>query len=142
MQTTAAIDAGYEAGIKLYDEGAPLMDVVTHFERLQLQAPTDVRIAVSLSWLHILLGNKAKALNYCRQARSTAQGRFNQVLAYLEFHEKGVRERFEEAVDEAGHEGIHDAIANLEDAIKRKGGTFPAAAKMLGWLRDVHPEHD
>ena len=142
MQTTAAIDAEYEAGIKLYDEGAPLSDVLVHFERLKDAAPTDVRVAVSLSWLYILAGDRAQALTYCRQVRGTAQGRFNQVLAYLEFGEKGVREKFEEAVSSGGHEGIHDAIANLQDAIKRKGGSFPAAQKMLRWLAEVHPEHD
>lgn len=142
MQTPAMVDAEYEAGIKLYDEGAPLGDVLAHFERLKDAAPGDVRMAVSLSWLYILTGNKAKALAYCRLARGTAQGRFNFVLAYLEFGEKGVREKFEEAVAGGGHEGVHDAVANLQDAIKRKGGSFPAAEKMLRWLADVHPEHD
>ena len=142
MLTEATIDAEYEEGIRLYDQKAPLEQVLAHFEQLRLKAPQDARIAVSLSWLYILLGNKSKALAFSRQARGTAQGRFNQVLAYLAFGEKGVRERFLEAVELGGHEGIHDAVANLHDAIDRKGGTFPAAVKMLRWLDEIHPQHD
>ncbi|MBU6429535.1 MAG: hypothetical protein KGR26_11020 [Cyanobacteria bacterium REEB65] len=142
MQIAAAIDAKYEAGIQLYDKGAPLEEVLTHFEELRSEAPNDVRVAVSLSWLYILLGDKTKALACCREAKGTAQGKFNQVLAYLAFGEKGVRERFQEAVDFGGHEGIHDAMANLREAISRKGGSFPAAEKMLQWLESVHPHHD
>lgn len=137
-QVSTAIDADYEAGLKLYDEGKPLEEVLAFFEDLRKKAPTDVRISVSLGWLHILLGNKQKAIFYTKEARGTVQGRFNLALAYLVFGEKGVRERFQEAVAMADHEGLHDAMANLEDAIARKGGSFKPAEKMLAWLKELH----
>jgi tetratricopeptide (TPR) repeat protein len=133
-----SIDEAYEAGLKFYDEGKPLEEVLAHFEELRRQAPTDVRVAVSLGWLHILLGNKQKALLYTREAKHTTQGRFNIVLAYLAFGEKGVREKFEEALGHSDHDGLHDAIHNLDDAISRKGGSFPPAEKMLKWIQEVH----
>lgn len=141
-QVSTAIDAEYEAGLKLYDEGNSLDEVLLFFEDLRKKAPTDVRISVSLGWLHILLGNKQKAMLYTREARGTVQGRFNLVLAYLAFGEKGVRDRFEDAVANSDHDGLHDAMANLEDAIGRKGGTFKPAEKMLAWLKDLHDHHD
>ena len=141
-QATTSIDTEYEAGLKLYDDGTPLEDVLAHFEDLRKKAPTDVRIAVSLGWLHILLGNKQKALAYTREAKHTAQGRFNIVLAYLAFGEKGVRERFEEALGSSDHDGLHDAMHNLKDAIARKGGSFKPAEKMLAWIKEVHQHHE
>lgn len=137
-QVSTAIDADYEAGLKLYDEGKPLEEVLAFFEDLRAKAPTDVRISVSLGWLNILLGNKQKAILFTKEAKGTVQGRFNLVLAYLAFGEKGVRERFEEAVAMSDHDGLHDAMANLEDAIARKGGTYKPAEKMLAWLNDLH----
>ncbi len=140
-QLTTDIDTDYEAGLELYDEGKPLAEVLAHFEELRRKAPTDVRVAVSLGWLHILLGNKQKALLYCREAKGTVQGRFNLVLAYLAFGEKGVRERFEEALGSSDHDGLHDAMHNLDDAIARKGGSFKPAEKMLAWLQELHQHH-
>lgn len=140
-QVSTAIDADYEAGLKLYDEGKPLEEVLALFEDLRKKAPTDVRISVSLGWLHILLGNKQKALLFTKEAKGTVQGRFNLVLAYLAFGEKGVREKFEEALSMSDHEGLHDAMANLEDAIARKGGSYKPAEKMLAWLKELHHHH-
>jgi len=137
-QVMTEIDSEYEAGLKLYDENKPLEEVLAFFEDLRHKAPTDVRVAVSLGWLHILLGNKQKALAYCREAKGTAQGRFNLALAYLTFGEKGVREKFEEALHASDHEGLHDAMANFQDAIVRKGGSFKPAEKMLGWIEELH----
>ena len=140
-QISPSIDAEYESGLKRYDEGGPLEDVLDYFTELHGRAPSDVRIAVSLSWLHILVGNKDKAIFFSREARTTAQGRFNLALAYLAFGEKGVREKFVDAVEQAGHDGLHDAIGNLEDAVKRKGGKFAPAEKMLKWIEEIHPSH-
>ncbi len=141
-QVSTGIDAEYETGLKLYDEGRPLAEVLAFFEDLRKKAPTDVRISVSLGWLHILLGNKQKAILYTREAKGTVQGRFNLVLAFLAFGEKGVRERFEEALAMSDHDGLHDAMANLEDAIERMGGRYKPAEKMLAWLKDLHTEHE
>lgn len=140
-QISPSIDAEYEAGLKRYDEGGSLQDVLDYFTELHGRVPSDVRIAVSLSWLHILVGNKDKAIHFSREARSTAQGRFNLALSFLVFGEKGVREKFEEAMAQAGHDGLHDAVGNLEDAVKRKGGKFAPAEKMLKWIEEVHPHH-
>ena len=42
----------------------------------------------------------------------------------------------EKLMKEGGEEGRKDAIENLNDAIKRKGGVYPAAEKMLKWLQN------
>lgn len=126
----------YDEGLKLYTDGAPLEEVLAYFNELRLEA-NDIRVFVSLSWLHILLGHKEQAFTYLKEAKKTIQGQYNYVLALLTFGGTGVRERFETAVDNGGTEGISDAIENLEDAIQRKGGSYPAAEKMLRWLKDL-----
>ncbi|MNY01361.1 hypothetical protein D3C86_1338890 [compost metagenome] len=136
--TTQTTEGRYEEGLKRYEEGAPLEEVLAHFQALYKDTPNDVRVIVSLSWLHILLGNKAEALAFSKAAKGTAQGRYNHALALLTFKEKGVREKLDEAIRMGGHEGMHDAMANLEDAIQRKGGDFPAAQKLLAWIKEMH----
>jgi hypothetical protein len=64
------------------------------------------------------------------------QGKYNHALALLTFKEKGVREKLDEAYRMGGEEGRKDALENLQDAIKRKGGVYPAAEKMHKWLQD------
>ncbi|MBI6546031.1 MAG: hypothetical protein HY692_04510 [Cyanobacteria bacterium NC_groundwater_1444_Ag_S-0.65um_54_12] len=140
-QAPVLIDAEYDAGLKLYENGAPLEVVLQHFDALRQLAPGDVRLSISLSWLHILLGNRERAIAHAREAKHTPQGRFNLALAYLVFGEKGVRDHFAAAIANGGQEGIADAMANLEDAIARKGGSFPPAEKMLQWLYDFQPEN-
>lgn len=136
MDATKSFEEQYSEGIKLYTDGAPLEEVLAYFNELAKYS-RDIRIAVSLSWLHILLGNKDKAMAYVKEAKRTTQGKYNLVLALLTFGGSGVRERFEQAVDEGGMEGINDAIENLEDAIARKGGSFKPAEKMLCWLKEI-----
>lgn len=136
--TTETISDRYEAGLKRYEEGAPLDELVTYFQALYQEDPSDMRIIVSLSWLHLLLGHKEQALAFSKKAKGTAQGRYNLALAQLTFKEKGVRVTLEEAVRLGGHEGLHDAMDNLEDALRRKGGSYPAAEKMLAWIKEMH----
>lgn len=139
--TTSTTEGRYELGLQRYEEGAPLEEVLAHFQELYKETPNDVRVAVSLSWLHILLGNRDQALFFCKKTKGTAQGLFNHALALLAFKEKGVRDKFEEALHFGGHDAMHDAMDNLEDAIKRKGGSYPPAEKMIQWLNEVHVAH-
>ncbi len=131
----------YEEGLKLYESGAALEDVLKFFQDLRKDVPNDVRVAVSLSWLNILLGNKEPAIRYAKEAKNTAQGRYNHALALLAFGEKGVREKLIEAVELGGHDGMHDAVENLQDAIQKKGGSFPAAEKMIRWIQEMDHHH-
>lgn len=139
--TTSTTEGRYELGLQRYEDGAPLEEVLALFQELYQETPNDVRVAVSLSWLHILMGNRDQAILFSRKAKGTAQGLFNHALALLTFKEKGVREKFEEAVHFGGHEAMHDAMENLQDAIKRKDGVYPAAEKMMQWLNEVHVAH-
>lgn len=139
--TTPTTEDRYQEGLKRYEDGAPLEEVLAWFQDLYRESPNDVRVIVSLSWLHTLLGHKEPALRFSKLAKGTPQGRYNHALALLTFKEKGVREKLEEAVNMGGHEGLHDAMENLEEAIQRKGGSYPAAEKLLGWLKDMHPAH-
>jgi hypothetical protein len=136
--TAETLSSRYEAGLKRYEEGAPLDEVLAEFETMHLEAPNDARILVSLSWLHLMLEHKDQAIAFSKKAKGTAQGRYNLALAQLTFKEKGVRQTLEEAVRLGGHDGLHDAMDNLEDAIKRKGGSYPAAERMLEWLKEMH----
>lgn len=139
--TTETTEGRYEAGLQLYEDGKPLDEVLKHFQGLYRDTPQDTRVAVSLSWLHLLLGHKDEAIAFAKRAKGTAQGRYNHALALLTFKEKGVREKLEEAVEMGGHDGLHDAIANLEDAIQRKGGSYPAAEKMIAWIKEMDHHH-
>lgn len=138
---TATINDRYEEGLKRYESGAPLEEVLAYFQELRKDATNDVRIAVSLSWLNILLGHKEPALRYAKEAKGTAQGRYNHALALLAFGEKGVREKLMEAVELGGHEGMHDALDNLQDAIQKKGGSYPPAEKMIRWIQEMDHHH-
>lgn len=137
MQTKHAVDTRYEEGLSMYEQGAPLDHVLAHFQALAKDAPGDARIAVSLSWLHTLQGNKTEALHWSKLAKNTAQGRFNHALALLTFGEKGVRQKLEEAIRMGGPDGVKDAIENLEEAVARKGGSYPAAEKLIAWLKEA-----
>ncbi|HEY9765071.1 MAG TPA: hypothetical protein V6C82_01845 [Chroococcales cyanobacterium] len=131
-----SFEAMYDEGLKLYTDGAPLEEVLAFFNDLSKKS-NDMRVMISLSWLHILLGNKDQAFLYLKEAKKTVQGKFNYVLALLAFGGTGVRERFEQAVEAGGAEGVNDAIENLEDAIARKEGSFKPAEKMLSWLKEI-----
>lgn len=135
--TREQLDEKYARGIKRYEEGAPLAELLPYFEELRKIAPGDVRLSISLGWLHMLLGHQQEAFAFNREARNLPQGRFNLALACLTFGEKGFRQHFEAAMN-MGHEAIHDAIDNLEDAIQRKGGSYPAAEKMLRYIHEAH----
>jgi len=137
----ATTEDRYEEGLRLYESGAELQETLKFFQDLRKDAPNDVRIAVSLSWLNILLGNKEPAIRYAKEAKSTAQGRYNHALALLTFGEKGVREKLFEAVEQGGHDGMHDALANLQDAIEKKGGSFPPAEKLVRWIQELDTHH-
>lgn len=137
MTTDAATsyDERYEEGLKRYEEGATPEEMIPHFQALRKEK-FDIRVAVALSWLYTLAGKKDLALHYAKEAKAVPQGKYNHALALLTFKEKGVREKLEEAYQMGGEEGRKDAIENLEDAIKRKGGVYPAATKMLTWLKE------
>lgn len=126
-------DQQYEALLARYESGESMEGLIPEFMALRRDRP-DIRVAVALSWLCTLCGKRDDALRFAREAKGVAQGRYNHALALLTFNEKGVREKMEEAYRLGGEQGRQDAIDNLKDAIKRKGGLFPAATKMVDWL--------
>ena len=134
-ESATTYDDRYTKGLERYEAGDPLDQVIAHFMEMRKEK-FDVRVAVALSWLFTLHGEKDRAMLYCKEAKSVPQGKYNHALALLTFKEKGVREKLEEAYQMGGEEGRKDAIENLNDAIKRKGGVYPAADKMLKWLQD------
>ncbi|MEB3284296.1 MAG: hypothetical protein VKN33_03305 [Candidatus Sericytochromatia bacterium] len=134
-EATLSYDARYEALIERYEAGAPIEELIPQFQTMR-QEQADLRISVALSWLYILAGQKDRAIHYCKEAKSIPQGRYNHALALLTFKEKGVRDKLEEAYRLGGDEGRKDAMDNLQDAIRRKGGMYPAAEKMLAWLKE------
>ncbi len=133
--TSLDFDARYTAGIKRYEEGEALEVLIKYFQEMRKER-ADIRVSVALSWLYTLANQKDRALVYCKEAKSVPQGKYNHALALLTFKEKGVREKLDEAYQMGGEEGRKDAIENLQDAIKRRGGVYPAAEKMLGWLQE------
>ena len=135
-ETALSYDERYEKGIQRYEAGEPIEALIPYFQALR-QEKFDVRVAVALSWLYTLAGQKERSLHYCKEAKGVPQGKFNHALALLTFKEKGVREKLEEAYAMGGQEGVKDAMENLEDAIKRKGGHYPAAEKLHGWLKEM-----
>lgn len=137
MTTEAQLsyDERYEKGLERYEAGDPIESLIPYFQQLR-QEKFDVRVSVALSWLYTLAGQKERALHYCKEAKGVPQGKYNHALALLTFKEKGVREKLEEAYQMGGEEGRKDAIENLEDAIKRKGGHYPAAQKLVSWLNE------
>ena len=128
-------DERYAKGLERYEAGEAIDALIPTFMELRKEK-FDVRVAVALSWLYTLAGQKERALLYCKEAKGVPQGKYNHALALLTFKEKGVREKLDEAYQMGGEEGRKDAIENLQDAIKRKGGVYPAADKMLKWLQD------
>ena len=133
--TELTYDERYEKGIQRYEAGEPVEALIPYFQQMRTEK-FDVRVAVALSWLYTLAGQKELAIHYAKEAKAVPQGKYNHALALLTFKEKGVREKLEEAYQMGGEEGRKDAIENLEDAIKRKGGVYPAATKMLNWLKE------
>ncbi|MEB3198792.1 MAG: hypothetical protein VKP62_16485 [Candidatus Sericytochromatia bacterium] len=134
--TAVDFDQRYQTLLERYEAGAAPQELVLEFQKLR-QERADVRVSVALGWLYILTGQKERALHFCREAKAVPQGRYNHALALLVFNEKGVRDKLDEAYRLGGDEGRKDAIENLNDAIKRKGGVFPAAEKMLRWLQEM-----
>ncbi|MEB3187015.1 MAG: hypothetical protein VKP72_06210 [bacterium] len=141
MTTAPTVEDRIQTALEHYEQGVELAACLAEFEALRKDAPTDPRVIIGLGWLHILLGNKSQAMSFCRAAKNLPQGRYNMALAMLTFGEKGVRDVFLKAIEMGGHEGLHDAVHNLEDAIARRGGDFPAAKKMLAWIDEIHPAH-
>ena len=137
MTTEAQLsyDERYEKGLECYEAGDPIESLIPYFQQLR-QEKFDIRVSVALSWLYTMAGQKERALHYCKEAKGVPQGKYNHALALLTFKEKGVREKLEEAYQMGGEEGRKDAIENLEDAIKRKGGHYPAAQKLVAWLNE------
>ncbi|MEB3330327.1 MAG: hypothetical protein VKQ33_13970 [Candidatus Sericytochromatia bacterium] len=135
MTTPVAVDFDdrYQALLDRYEAGEAIEALIPEFLKLR-QERSDVRVAVALGWLYVLAGQKDRALHYCKEAKGVPQGKYNHALALLAFNEKGVRDKLDEAYRLGGDEGRNDAIENLKDAIKRRGGVFPAAEKMLRWL--------
>ena len=134
-ETDLSYDERYAKGIERYEAGEAIDQLISTFAELRKEK-FDVRVAVALSWLHTLAGQKDRAMLYSKEAKGVPQGKYNHALALLTFNEKGVREKLEEAYQIGGEEGRKDAIENLQDAIKRKGGVYPAAEKMLKWLQN------
>jgi hypothetical protein len=134
-ETELSYDERYEKGLQRYEAGEPIEELIPVFQKLRTEL-FDVRVAVALSWLYVLAGQKDRALHYAKEAKGVPQGKYNHALALLAFKEKGVREKLDEAYAMGGEEGRKDAIENLQDAVKRKGGAFPAAEKMIKWLQD------
>lgn len=132
---TLSYDERYQKGLERYEAGESIEELIPVFQQLR-QEKADIRVAVALSWLYTLAGQKDRSLFYCKEAKGVPQGKYNHALALLTFKEKGVREKLEEAYQMGGEEGRKDAIDNLKDAIKRKGGVYPAADKMLKWLEE------
>lgn len=137
MTTDSALsyDERYAKGLERYEAGEAFDQLIPVFQELRKEK-FDIRVAVALSWLYTLAGQKDRALTYCKEAKGVPQGKYNHALALLTFNEKGVREKLDEAYQMGGEEGRKDAIENLNDAIKRKGGVYPAAEKMLKWLQN------
>jgi hypothetical protein len=132
---TLSYDERYTKGLERYEAGESIDALIPEFQQLR-QEKFDIRVSVALSWLYTLAGQKERALFYCKEAKGVPQGKYNHALALLTFKEKGVREKLEEAYQMGGEEGRKDAIDNLKDAIKRKGGVYPAADKMIKWLEE------
>jgi hypothetical protein len=133
MSVAADFDARYQSILDRYEAGEAFDALIPELLKLRQEGP-DVRVSVALGWLYVLTGQKERALHFCKEAKGVPQGKYNHALALLAFNEKGVREKLDEAYRLGGDEGRKDAIENLKDAIKRRGGVFPAAEKMLRWL--------
>ena len=133
--SSMSYDERYEKGIERYEAGEPIESLIPEFQKLRAEK-FDIRVAVALSWLYTLAGQKDRALHFAKEAKAVPQGKYNHALALLTFKEKGVREKLDEAYTMGGEEGRKDAIENLQDAVKRKGGSYPAAEKMIAWLKE------
>lgn len=134
-ETALSYDERYQKLLERYESGETPEALIPEFQKLRTEH-ADIRVAVALSWLYTLAGQKERALHYCKEAKGVPQGKYNHALALLTFKEKGVREKLDEAYRMGGEEGRKDAIDNLQDAIKRKGGVYPAAEKMISWLQE------
>lgn len=131
-----------EQGMAKYEAKAPYPEVIAAFE-LALDGPKDQQSTAytCLSWLHTLNGDYDKAIRVAKEAlridRSNAQAHYNMVLAMLAGGKKGVREELQKALNVSSHEAIHEAEANLQDALERHPD-FKAAEKLLSWLAHDH----
>lgn len=134
-ETALSYDERYTSLIEQYEAGEAIEMLVPAFMKLRQEA-ADIRVSVALSWLYILAGDRERAFAFCKEAKGVPQGKYNHALALLTFKEKGVREKLDEAYRMGGEEGRKDALDNLLDAIKRKGGVYPAAEKMHKWLQE------
>lgn len=129
-------------GNKLYNEKAPLSEVIDKFLKAIEKNPKDSSSYTCLSWLHILRdeeGDQKKALTFAKTALkldpTNSQAHFNLVLAFLTNNKKGVREEFQKVISKSSSQDIEAAITNLKEALNRRPD-FEEAKKLLKWLEN------
>lgn len=134
----------FEQGLELYEQKAPLNEVVELFEQGLLISPRESSGHTCLAWLLLLRqegDDASKALAYAIQAvrldRHNFQAHFNLVLAMLVNGQAGVRKEFQQALSKCLHEeDVAEVVANLKDALERRPD-FPEASKMLNWIENA-----
>ncbi|PIQ26780.1 hypothetical protein COW36_00495 [bacterium (Candidatus Blackallbacteria) CG17_big_fil_post_rev_8_21_14_2_50_48_46] len=134
----------FERGLELYEQKAPLEEVIPLFEQGVLLSPKDGTGYTCLSWLHLLQNQEAdhdKALKYAQKAiklePGNYQAHFNLVLAMLVNGISGVRPEFLKALDKCRtEEELQEVIDNLKDASERCPD-LKEPVKVLNWIQDI-----
>lgn len=133
----------FEKGLALYEQKAPIEQVIALFEQGVLLNPKDATGFTCLAWLHLLRqeeGDASKALNYAQKAvrleQNNYQAHFNLVLSMLVNGVKGVRSEFLKALNKCQSQNeLQEVIENLKDALERRPD-FSEAAKILKWIEE------
>lgn len=133
----------FEKGLKLYEQKAPLEQVIALFEQGLLLSPKDSTGYTCLAWLYLLRqaeGDNVKALSYAQKAvkldQTNYQAHFNLVLSMLVNKVKGIRAEFLKALNKCkSQEDLQEVIENLNEALERRPD-FSEAAKILTWIKE------
>jgi len=130
----------FTQGTELYQQKAPLKDVIDIFLKAAEIRIKDPSLHTCLSWLYLLRAESGDIDNAIDSAKmalrsdpGNAQAHFNLLLGLLMAGRKGIREQFEKVMGKSSKQDLELAIANLKDALERKP-EFMEAAKLLNWI--------
>lgn len=138
---TETIQTPFQKGLALYEQKAPIDEIIPIFEDGFKQTPKDSTGPTCLAWLYMMRdqeGDRKKALDYAQMAVRmdfrNYQAQFNLVLAMLMNEMTGIRPEVDKARQKINvPEELEEVVANLKDAVERKP-EFKEAQKLLNWL--------
>lgn len=138
-QSTQSVSELFEAGLARYNEGETPQTLLPLFQGLADRAPRNAAIWSCLAWLHLLLGEGAKAQKAAQKSvkldPQAPQARINLALALMANGQKGVRDHVQvvQQLMVLDSDIINDLRLNIEEGLARRPD-WADLKKVQGWL--------